>query len=128
VAELGDFDTAFATMKRDRPDAVMIVTDPITRLREPAILEFLTVNRLPSLYEFSAPVKNGALISYGPSLADLAPRVAAFVDKILRGANPGNLPLEQPTRYYLVVNLKTAKALGLTIPQSILLRADEVIQ
>ena len=80
------------------------------------------------MYEFGSYVKDGGLMSYGPSIDDMWGRAAVYVDKILKGAKPGELPVEQPTRYYLVVNLKTAKALGLTIPQSLLLRADEAIQ
>jgi putative ABC transport system substrate-binding protein len=80
------------------------------------------------MYEFGSYVKDGGLMSYGPSFDDTWGRAALYVDKILKGAKPGELPVEQPTRYYFVVNLKTAKALGLTIPQSLLLRADETIQ
>jgi putative ABC transport system substrate-binding protein len=91
-------------------------------------LEFLASNGLPAMYEFGDSTRGGALISYGPNLADLAPRAAEFVDRILKGANPGDLPIEGPTRYYLTVNLKTARRLGVTVPTSILLRADEVIE
>jgi putative ABC transport system substrate-binding protein len=80
------------------------------------------------MYEFGGYVKDGGLMSYGPSIDDMWGRAAVYVDKILKGAKPGELPVEQPTRYYFLVNLKTAKALGLTMPQSLLLRADEAIQ
>jgi putative ABC transport system substrate-binding protein len=106
----------------------MVVTDPLTRLRDRAIIDFVNVHRLPSLFEFDSFVKRGGLISYGPSIAEMAPRVAYFVDRILKGARPGDLPLEGPTRYFLVVNLTTAKALGIEMPPSLLARAEEVIE
>jgi putative ABC transport system substrate-binding protein len=98
------------------------------RILAAAIDEFAAKNRLPSSYPFRGAVEDGGLISYGPSLADLWRRAATYVDKILKGAKPGDLPVEQPTKFELVINLKTAKALGLTIPQSVLQRADELIQ
>jgi putative tryptophan/tyrosine transport system substrate-binding protein len=85
-------------------------------------------NRLPTMFSFRDYVDAGGLMSYGPNLPDLHRRAAAYVDKILKGANPADLPVEQADRFRLVINLKTAKALGLTIPQSLLIRADEVIQ
>jgi putative ABC transport system substrate-binding protein len=94
----------------------------------PQIGDFALANRLPTLCEFRQMVQSGCLLSYGPSLDDISERCAVLIDKILRGAPPGELPIERPTRFELVVNLKTAKALGLTVPQSLLLRADEVIQ
>ena len=93
-----------------------------------SILDFAATYRLPAMYEDNRYVNDGALMSYGPSFSDMWPRAAYYVDKILKGAKPGDLPVEQPTRYYLVINLKTAKSLGLKIPQSVLIRADEVIQ
>jgi putative ABC transport system substrate-binding protein len=92
------------------------------------IVDFAARNRLPAMYGLREFVDVGGLLSYGPSLVDLSRRVAQYVDKIFKGAKPGELPIEQPTKFELVINLKTAKALGLTIPQSVLLRADEVIQ
>ena len=92
------------------------------------IAELAVKHRLPTISENREYVDTGTLMSYGPSLADQFRRAAGYVDKILRGAKPGDLPVEQPTKFELVINLKTAKALGLTLPQSLLLRADEVIQ
>jgi putative ABC transport system substrate-binding protein len=128
VREPDDIDEALSTMTRERPDAFFMVSDALTTLNRKRILDFAATHRIPAMYEFSLPVRDGGLMSYGPSLDDMFGRSAAYVDKILKGAKPGALPIEQPTRYYLVVNLKTAKALGLAIPESLLLRADEVIQ
>jgi putative tryptophan/tyrosine transport system substrate-binding protein len=128
IRESGDIDGALAGLAGNRPDAIMIVTDPVMGSREAATLEFLATHGLPAMYEFGDSARKGALLSYGPSLTDLAPRAAEYVDRILKGAKPGDLPLEGPTRYYLTVNLKTAKALGIEVPTSILLRADEVIE
>ncbi len=128
VREPEDFDTAFAAMTRNRPDAFFLVTDALTTLNRKRIIDFAAARRIPAMYEFDFLVRDGGLMSYGPDLDDNFRRAAVYVDKILKGAKPGDLPVEQPTRYYLLVNLKTAKALGLTIPQSLLGRADEVIQ
>ncbi|HEU5105547.1 MAG TPA: ABC transporter substrate binding protein, partial [Solirubrobacterales bacterium] len=89
---------------------------------------FAFQRRLPSVYEWRAAVEDGGLMSYGPSRADLSRRAATYVDRILKGAKPADLPVEQPTKFELVINLKTAKTLGLTIPPSVLARADEIIQ
>jgi putative ABC transport system substrate-binding protein len=128
VREPNDFDRAFAAMNREVPDALFMVTDSLTNLNRKRVLDYAEAHRIPAMYEFTSLVHDGGLMSYGPSFDDLFRHAAVYVDKILKGANPGDLPVEQPTRYYLAVNLKTAKALGLTIPQSLLLRADEVIR
>ncbi len=128
VREPEDFDTAFAAMIRNRPDAFFLVTDALTTLNRKRIIDFAAAHRIPAMYEFDFLVRDGGLMSYGWDLDDNLRRAAVYVDKILKGAKPGDLPVEQPTRYYLLINLKTAKALGLTIPQSLLLRADEVIK
>ena len=128
VREPDDFDVAFSAMTRERPDALFLVSDALTTLNRGRILEFATAHRVPAMYESGFLVREGGLMSYGSDLGDRFRRAAFYVDRILKGAKPAELPVEQPNRYYLLVNLKTAKALGLTIPQSLLLRADEVIQ
>lgn len=128
VQEPDDFEQAFAAMTLERPDALFVVADVLTRLQHKRVVEFAAQNRLPAMYELREFVADGGLLSYGPIFPDLLRRGAAFVDKILKGAKPADLPVEQPTRFELVVNLKTAKALGLAIPQSVLIRADHVIQ
>jgi putative ABC transport system substrate-binding protein len=128
VREPDDFERAFAAMDHNRPDALFMVTDALTTLNRKRVLDYAKAHRIPAMYEFTTLVREGGLISYGPSIDDMYQRAADYVDKILKGTKPGDLPVEQPTRYYLVVNLKTAKALGLTIPQSLVLRADEVVE
>lgn len=123
-----DFEQAFTAMTQERPDALFVVADPMVGANRKRILEFTARHRLPAMYEIRLYVVDGGLLAYGPSLDDMDARAAAFVDKILKGARPTDLPVEQPTRFRLAVNLKTAKALGLELPQSILIRADEVIQ
>ena len=109
-------------------DAMFVFEDPVFRANSARIVEFAAKNHLPTVYGGSEFVHAGGLMSYGPSHADMFRRAAIYVDKILKGAKPADLPIEQPTKFELVVNLKTAKALGVTIPQSILVRADEVIR
>lgn len=127
VREPEDFDAAFSAMTRERPDALFMVADVLTLLNRKRVIEFAATHRIPAMYEVDSVVQDGGLMSYGPSIDDSFRRAAYYVDRILKGAKPGDLPMEQPTRFYLFVNLKTAKALGITIPQSILLRADKVI-
>ncbi len=128
VRDPKDFPTAFAAMTRRRPDALIVVLSPLTSAYRPIIIDFAVKNRLPTMFGQRADVEAGGLMSYSPSVADSFRRAAGYVDKLLKGAKPGDLPIEQPTKFELVINLKTAKALGLTIPQSLLLRADEIIQ
>lgn len=123
-----EFDRAFGAMGRARAGALLIVGDPMFTLHRTRLAELAARNRLPTASSVREFVEAGALMSYGPRLPDLFRRAAYFVDKILKGAKPGDLPIEQPTKYELVINLKTAKTLGVTVPQSMLLRADEVIQ
>jgi putative ABC transport system substrate-binding protein len=123
-----EFDSATAAIIRGRPDALTLASSPINfRLRN-EIAEFAMKHRLPSAGAFRGFALAGILLSYGPDLAMMFRRAADYVDKILKGAKPGDLPIEQPTKFELVINLKTAKALSLTIPPSLLGRADEVIQ
>jgi len=128
VREPDDFDVALAAMTRVRPDALMMVTDALTNLNRQRVLDYAATRQIPAMYEFGSVVQAGGLISYGSDQDDNFKLTAGYVAKILKGAKPGELPVEQPNRYFLVINLKTAKALRLTIPQSLLLRADEVIQ
>jgi len=124
----GDFDGAFAAMARERAGALLVVTDPMFIPHRARLVNLAAKNRLPSIFTQRADVEAGGLISYGPNFADRYRRAATYVDKILKGAKPANLPGEQPTKFELVINLKTAKALGLTIPPALVQRADEVIQ
>ena len=123
-----DIDDALAAMTRERPDAFFVVSDALTNINRKRILDFAATYRIPAMYEFAYYVREGGLMAYGPSADEMWRRAALYVDRILKGAKPGDLPVEQPTAYYLLVNLKAAKALGLTIPSPLLLRADEVIQ
>ena len=123
-----EIDRAFATMMDDRIGAFVVLTDPLTFGQRRRILELAAKHKLPGMYEVREFVNEGGLISYGPSLAAMMRRAAAYVDKILKGAKPADLPVEQPTKFELVINLKIAKALGLTLPPSFLLRADQVIE
>jgi putative ABC transport system substrate-binding protein len=123
-----DFDGAFSEMTRQRAGALIVLPSPMFYGEHRRIVDLARKNRLPASYAFREAVAAGGLMSYGASLLDLARRAATQVDKILKGAKPADLPVEQPTKFELVINLKTAKTLGLTIPPSLLLRADEVIQ
>ena len=128
VDNAGDYAAAFAAAKRDRADAVLLVESPRAVANRAIIAELGLKHRLPVVSQFSRIVDAGGLMSYGPDLNDLFRRAAAHVDKILKGARPADLPVEQPTKFELVINLKTAKALGLAMPPSLLLRADRVIE
>jgi len=123
-----EFDTAFSAMTRERAEALITFSDPSIVLHRRRIADLAAKSRLPAVYASREVVDAGGLMSYGPSTSDLFRRAAVYVDKILKGAKPADLPIEQPTKFALVINLKTAKALGLTIPQSLLRRTDEVIQ
>jgi ABC-type uncharacterized transport system substrate-binding protein len=123
-----DFVGAFDIMSRDRPDALITVEDPLTVDYRTQIAKSAADFRLPAMHGIREFVQIGGLMSYGASIADLLRRSAGYVDKILRGAKPGDLPVQQPTKFELVINLKTAKALGLTVPPSLLARADEVVE
>jgi putative ABC transport system substrate-binding protein len=123
-----EFDSAFAAMTRARAGALLVLSDTMFNLHRTRIADLALKARLPAMYGLREQVEAGGLVAYAANYADLFRRGAIYVDKILKGAKPGDLPVEQPTKFELVINLKTAKALGLTIPQSLLLRADEVIQ
>jgi putative tryptophan/tyrosine transport system substrate-binding protein len=128
VREPNDFEIAFSAMTQRRPDALFLVTDALTILNRKRVIQFAEHHRIPAMYEFSFLVADGGLMSYGASQDDNYRRAAAYVDRIFKGAKPANLPVERPSRYYLTINLKTATTLGLTIPASLLVRADQVIE
>ena len=118
---------AFAAMAEDRVEALLVVTDSMFIFQRARLADLAVKNRLPAMFGVREFVDGGGLMSYGVSVPDLMRRAATYVDKILKGAKPADLPVEQPTKFELVINLKAAKALGLTIPQSLLVRADEII-
>ena len=128
VREAGDFENAFSTIEKSRPDVLLTVLDGFTFQHRSRIVDFANRNRLAAMYESSAFVDSGGLISYGPSLRENYRRAATYVHKILQGSKAGDLPVELPTRFELFVNLTAARGLGLNIPQSILLRADRVVE
>jgi putative tryptophan/tyrosine transport system substrate-binding protein len=123
-----EFDAAFAAMARERAEGLLVGRDSTFLVHRVKIAELAVKGRLPTMYGQREGVKAGGLMAYAVNMTDFIGRAAVYVDKILKGAKPADLPVEQPTKFELVINLKTAKALGLTIPQSLLLRADEVIQ
>ena len=123
-----DFDRVFAQMSSDRPDAVLTTSDPVHQAHMPAIIDCLLKNRIPGLFQVREHVVAGGLMSYGVGLADLFRMGALYTDKILRGTKPADLPIAQPVTFEFAINLKTAKAIGLEIPATVIARADEVIE
>jgi len=123
-----DFAEAFATMARRRPDAMFLVADPLTTINYKRVLEFAATQRIPAMYENGFQVRDGGLMAYGTSIEEDFRRAAVYIDRILKGAKPADLPAEQPTRHYLTINAKTAAALGLTLAPALLFRADELYQ
>jgi putative ABC transport system substrate-binding protein len=128
VREPDDFEQAFSAMDREKPDAILMVTDSLTVLNRKRVFEYAAAHRLPAIYEFDFLVRDGGLMSYGPDFDENFARVAALVDRILKGTKPADLPFEQPTRFKFAINVKTAKALGLEVPTALLATADEVIE
>jgi putative ABC transport system substrate-binding protein len=122
------YQQAFDSLAKAQVDVLLVPSFPRFYKEARQIIDLARQRRIPAMYEWSSMARDGGLMAYGPPLDELLGRAAAFVDRIVKGARPGDLPIEQPTRFELVINLKTAKALGLTIPQSVLQRADEVIQ
>jgi putative ABC transport system substrate-binding protein len=125
---LADLESAFVALTRDRPDALLVFVDPFTVAHRRRIIDFAAANRLPAIYEDRVFADAGGLMSYGPSIEDICRRAATYVDKILKGAKPGDLPIEQPTKFELIINLKTARALDREIPLQFQQLADEVIE
>src|SRR5581483_2127977 len=128
VKSPNDLDVVFAVMTKDRPDGFLLLMDPVVTANRTRILDFLVKNRLPAIFESKDWVEAGGLMSYGPDFFDAYRRAAHFVDKILKGAKPADVPVEQPTKFELVINQKTAKQIGLKIPPNVLARADKVIK
>ena len=123
-----DFEGAFALTAQARPDALLVVGDALLAMHRPQIVAFATQQHLPSVFSTREWVVTGGLMSYGPSFPDLNRRAATYVDKILKGAKPADLPVEQPMKFEFVINLKAAKQIGLTIPPRVLERANQVIK
>ena len=123
-----DFDRAMADAKRAQVGGLLVASTPMTGLHRKEIADLAKANRLPAIALFRSQAEAGLMMTYGPSIAGEFRSAARFVDKILRGAKPGDLPVEQPTKFELVINAATARTIGITIPQSLLLRADEVLQ
>lgn len=128
VREPDDFDGVFEAMEREPPDAILMVSDALTNLNRKRVFTYAAAKRLPAIYESDPLVRDGGLMSYGADQKESFQRAAALVDRIFRGTRPADLPFEEPTRYLFVVNLKTAKDLGLVFPPTLLARADEVIE
>lgn len=128
VRSAEDFDTVFAALNKQRPDGLYVPRGPLMLANQKRIVDFALKSRLPSVYPLKESVEAGGLMSYGADQAETYRRVAYYVDRILKGAKPADLPVEQPVKYELIINLKTAKQIGITIPQSLLYRADRVIK
>jgi putative ABC transport system substrate-binding protein len=128
VSEPGELDSALMIAIRGQPDALVLPADTMINNERDRIAKFALDHQLPSISGYAEFAEAGGLVAYGPSLSDIWRSSAGFIDKILRGSKPGDLPVEQPTKFELVINLKTARALGLVIPQSTLLRADNLIE
>lgn len=128
VKRAEDFNSAFAAMTRNRPDAMFLVADPLTLLNGKKVIEFAAAQRLPAMYENGFQVRDGGLMAYGTNIEEDFQRAAVYVDRILKGARPAQLPAEQPTRHYLTINAKTAAGLGLALPAALLFRADQLYQ
>jgi putative ABC transport system substrate-binding protein len=128
VGEVADFEGAFRAAHDERAQALHVLPSPFLNAHRRLLIDLAARYRLPAMYEFREYVRDGGLMSYGVSLPDMYRRAASYVDRILKGAKPGDLPIEQATKFELVINLKTAKALGLTVPPALLARADQVIE
>ena len=128
VDSVRQIDSVFSEMPKARTQALLVGLSPLMTLNSKRIVDLAVKNRLPAMYATRQFVEEGGLMAYGPSIGDLYRRAATYVDKVLKGANPAELPVEQPTKFEFIVNLKTAKQIGLTIPPNVLARADKVIK
>ena len=128
VRNVSEFDGAFNAISKTHVGGLIVMVDPLTLRNRERIVGLAAQTRLPTIYGFSEFARSGGLLAYGPSVPDQARRAATYVDKILKGAKPADLPVEQPTKFELIINVKTAKTLGLTIPQTLLLRADQIME
>jgi putative ABC transport system substrate-binding protein len=128
VRGAGDIDRAFAAMRKDGAGGLIVLGDPLIANHRLRIVDLAAKNRLPAIFTTRENVDAGGLMSYGANLVELWRRAATYVDRILKGAKPGDLPVEQPTKFELIINLKAAKQIGLTIPPNVLARADRVIR
>ncbi|SDR60648.1 putative ABC transport system substrate-binding protein [Rhizobiales bacterium GAS113] len=128
VREPADFEQAFGAMNRDMPDAILMVADALTTLNRKLVFAFAEAHRLPAIYEFDFLVRDGGLMSYGPDYDESLDRLAALIDRILKGTSPAQLPFEQPTLFRFALNLRTAKSIGFETPAELLVRADEIIE
>jgi putative tryptophan/tyrosine transport system substrate-binding protein len=128
VSAPDDFEEAFTAMNNEKPDAILMVADALTNLNRKRVFDFAAARKLPAIYEYDFLARDGGLMSYGPDLSESFERTASLVDRIFKGASPGDLPFEEPTRYLFVLNLKTAKSTGLEVPPTLLALADEVIE
>jgi putative ABC transport system substrate-binding protein len=128
VHDLVSFDSAFAMIDSERIDALLTLVDPFTNQHRQRIVDFAAQRGLPAIYEAGEFVESGGLISYGPNQIAIERRAAEYVDKIFKGAKPADLPVEQPSKFEMLINMKTANTLNLSIPQSIMLRADRLIE
>src|SRR5262249_15676523 len=128
IAEERGLDHAFVKLSRQRPDAVLTVADPLLTSQRTPIATFMIQNRLPSMYTHGKVFWAGGFFSYAPNYSDISHRAASLTEKVLKGAKPADLPIQQPIKFELIINLKTAKALGLDVPPTLLARADEVIE
>jgi putative tryptophan/tyrosine transport system substrate-binding protein len=123
-----DIETAFRAATKGRAEGILVLTGPVINAQRKQIADLAAKSRLPAIYPFPEYVDAGGLMSYSASIADLYRRAAIYVDKILKGANPADLPVEQPTKFEFIINLKAAKQIGLTIPPTVLASADKVIR
>jgi putative tryptophan/tyrosine transport system substrate-binding protein len=128
VSSLAEIEKAFADMPKVRPHALVVLQSPLMTLNSKKIVELALKQRVPGMYPTRQFAEEGGLMAYGPLVGDLYRRAATYVDKILKGAKPADLPIEQPTKFEFVINLKTAKQIGVTIPPNVLARADKVIK